>query len=121
MFANLKNGQFAKRSFIYQKKTTLCESLLKILWDEGFIIGYKTSKQNKNYLKIFLKYVNGKPSLNTIQLISRPGRRVYYSLKQIWKIDSNKVFIIFSTTKGLQTITNCKKLKVGGEPLIVIN
>jgi small subunit ribosomal protein S8 len=122
MFANIKNGQLAKRSCVYQKKKKLCESFLKILWNEGFIIGYKTAKKTPDNIKIFLKYHrNGKPSINNIKFISKPGRRIFYSIKQIWKIDSNKNFIIFSTNKGLKTITDCKKLRVGGEPFIIIN
>ena len=122
MFTNIRNGQLAKRSFIYQKQKKLCEAFLKILWNEGFIIGYKISKKDNNSIKIFLKYNNdGKPAINNIKLITRPGRRVYYSIKQIWKIDSSKNFIIFSTNKGLKTINSCKKLKIGGEPFILIN
>ena len=122
MFANIKNGQLAKRSYIYQRKKKLCELVLNILWNEGFIIGYKISRKNQENLKIFLKYVeNGKPSINNIQLVSKPGRRISYSVKQIWKIDSSKTFIIFSTNKGLKTLSECKKLKLGGEPLITIN
>jgi ribosomal protein S8 len=122
MFANIKNGQLAKRSFIYQKKNKFCESFLDILLDEGFIIGYKSAKEHEGYIKIFLKYFdNGKPSINNITLISKPGRRISYSIKQIWKIDSTKTFIIFSTNKGLKTISDCKKLRLGGEPFISIN
>lgn len=122
MFTNIRNGQLAKRSFIYQKKKNLCEAFLKILWNEGFILGYKTSKQKKDSIKIFLKYVDhGKPIINNIQLITKPGRRIYYPVKQIWKIDASKNFIVFSTSKGLKTIDSCKKLKIGGEPFITIN
>lgn len=121
MFANLKNGQLAKRSFIYQKRKKICESFLRMLWDEGFILGYKIDSENTNRLKIFLKYKNERPVINSIKLVSKPGRRIYYSIKQIWKIDSSKSFIIFSTNKGLQSIIDCKKLKIGGEPFIVIN
>ncbi len=120
MFANIKNGQLAKRSYIYQKKKKLCELFLNILWNEGFITGYKVEKQD--YIKIFLKYTeNGKPSINNMSIISKPGRRVYYSLKQIWKIDSSKTQIIFSTNQGLKTLSECKKLKLGGEPVLTIN
>ena len=79
-------------------------------------------KKKKNTLKIFLKYLkNGEPSINNIKFISKPGRKVYYSIKQVWKIDSSKVLIIFSTNKGLKTILECKKQKIGGEPLLIIN
>ena len=80
------------------------------------------AKENQKFLKVFLKYSsNGKPIINNIKLLTKPGRRIFYSLKQIWKIDSNKTFIIFSTNKGLQRIDDCKKLKIGGEPFILIN
>jgi len=122
MFTNIRNGQLTKRSFIYQKRKKLCESFLRILWNEDFIVGYTISKKKEGSIKIFLKYVNdGKPAINNIKLITKPGRRVFYSIKQIWKTDSNKNFLIFSTNKGLQTIEGCKKLKIGGEPFIVIN
>jgi small subunit ribosomal protein S8 len=121
MFANLKNGQLAKRSFIYQTRKNICESFLKIMWDEGFILGYSIDVKNSSKLKIFLKYKNGKPVINNIKLISKPSKKVYWSINQIWKIDSSKIFIIFSTSKGLKTIIDCKKLNIGGEPCIIIN
>nr|UDP55415.1 ribosomal protein S8 [Schizostauron trachyderma] len=121
MFANIKNGQLAKRSFIFQTKKSICESFLQILWNEGLILGYKTDKNNPNLLKIFLKYKHGKAVINSIKPVSKPSRRVYYSIKQIWKIDSNKHFLIISTNKGLKSLIDCKKLKIGGEPYIIIN
>jgi small subunit ribosomal protein S8 len=121
MFANIKNGQLTKRSFIYQTRKKICESFLKILWQEGFILGYKIDSKDPNLLKIFLKYRGGRPAINSLKVISKPSRRIYFSSKQIWKIDSNKSFIIFSTSKGLKTILDCKKLKIGGEPVIVIS
>ena len=121
MFANIKNGQLSKRAFIYQKKKKLCESFLKILWTEGFILGYAISPEKPTWIKIFLKYVNGQPAINTIKLISKPGRRTYYSIKQIWKLDPKATFIIFSTSKGLKTISDCKKFNIGGEILVLIN
>lgn len=120
MFDNIKKGQLARRNFVINKKKKICELFLQILWDEGFILGYKTDSNNFNNIKIFLKYNNQKPVINSIKLISKPSRRLYYSIKQIWKIDSSKYFIIFSTNKGLKSITECKKLRIGGEPYILI-
>ena len=121
MFANIKNGQLAKKSFVYQKRKKICEEVLKVLWNEGFILGYRISKQNPDKIKIFLKYRNKVPTINSIKLITKPSRRIYFSLKQLWKFESNKNCIIFSTNKGFKTVTQCKKLKVGGEPFLVIN
>jgi small subunit ribosomal protein S8 len=121
MFANIKNAQLARRAFIFQKRTSICEAFLKILWDEGFILGYKIDSKNFNQIKIFLKYKNGEPVMNSIRVISKPSRQIFYSTKHIWKINSSKSFIIFATNKGLKSIVNCKKLRIGGEPLIAIN
>ena len=122
MFANIKNGQTAKKSTIIQTRKNMCEHILKLLWDEGFISGYRISLENTQKLEIFLKYQkNGNPTINSIKTMSKPGKRIYYSAKQIWKIDSSKLFIIFSTNQGLKSITQCKKFKLGGEPFLIIN
>jgi small subunit ribosomal protein S8 len=121
MFANIKNGQLTQRSFIFHPRKKICESYLHILWREGYILGYTIDPKNKKQLKIFLKYRNNKPAINSLNLISKPSKRIYYSIKQIWKIDSSKSFIIFSTNKGLKSIVECKKLRLGGEPVLVVN
>ena len=83
MFASIQNGQLAKRNFIYHPRKKICEAFLKMLWNEGFIIGYTISSKNPKKLKIFLKYTNNRPTINSIKLISKPGRRIYYSINQI--------------------------------------
>ena len=121
MVANIKNGQLAKKAYIYQKKTFLCQSILNILWDEGFILGYKIEQVNIKNLKVFLKYKKGKPSINSIKTVSKPSLRIYYSIKQLWKLDSSKGLLIISTNKGLKSLDDCKKHKLGGEPFFIIN
>lgn len=118
MLIAIKNGQIAQREFVFHKKKKLCEAFLKVLWSEGFILGYTV---NNDRIKIILKYVNNQPVIRSLNFLSRPGRRVYYSHKQIWKIDSTKYFIVLSTNKGLKTLLECKKLRIGGEPFLVIN
>lgn len=121
MFSSIKNGQLARHSFILQKRKKICEAILKILWNEGFILGYRIDSNDDSKVKVFLKYKDGQPVINTIKLISKPSRRIYYSAKQLWKIDSSKQVIILSTNNGLQSLIDCKKLNIGGEPIISIN
>ena len=121
MLTNIQNGQLVKKSFIIQKKKKICEAILNILWNEGYISGYKQDNLNSKKLKIFLKYTKNKPTIQTIKKISKPGLRNYYSVKQLWKIDSSKTFLIVSTSMGVKTLIDCKKLKIGGEPLFIIN
>lgn len=121
LFANIKNGQMAKKSVILESRKNIYESFLKTLWNEGFISGYRISVQNEKKIEIFLKYTKeGKPMITSLKCLSRPGQRLYYSSRQIWKLDSSKIFIIFSTNEGLKTITQCKKNKIGGEPLVIV-
>jgi small subunit ribosomal protein S8 len=120
MFATIKNGLTVKKSFVLQPKKKICESILNILWDEGFILGYKISETNTKMLKIFLKYKNGNPAIHSLNSLSTPGLRVYFSVKHIWKIDTTNSLLILSTNKGFMSITECKKLKVGGEPFLLV-
>jgi small subunit ribosomal protein S8 len=117
---NLRNGQISRRNFIYQSKTSTTLAFLNILWDEGFILGYKMPSADSNLLKIFLKYKNGKPVINAIKFVFKPSRQIYYSVSQLWKLDSKKSFVILTTTKGLKTVYECKKSQVGGKPLFII-
>lgn len=122
MFANIQNGQMAKKSVVILIRKKVCEKILKILWDEGFISGYRISAKNNQKLEVFLKYQkNGQPSINSFKSLSKPGKRIYYSAKQMWKIESNNSFIILSTNQGFKSIIQCKKKKIGGEPFLIIN
>jgi ribosomal protein S8 len=71
----------------------------------------------KTLIKLkFLKYREGKPTINAIKLISKPNVEFIIRPNKFGK-STLKSFIIFSTNKGLKTVTDCKKLKLGGEPL----
>ena len=120
LVASIKNGQLAKKAYIYSEKTPLCESILNVLWDEGFISSYRISLKRSKKLKIFLKYKNEKPGISSMKIISKPSLRVYYSVKQLWKLDSIKGVIFLSTNNGLMSSEECKKKSFGGEPFIVV-
>ena len=117
MLSNIKNGQLARKQSIYQSKTKKCEEILNILWDEGFILGYK---KRENELVILLGYKNNSPLIKTIKNISKPNLKVYYSVKQLWKLNNTNGLLVFSTNRGLLSINTCKKLKIGGEPILII-
>ena len=115
---NLNNSQIARRNFIFEPKTKLIVSFLNILWNEGFIFGYKLYGTNSNLLKIFLKYKKNKPVINSIKLFYNSGGN--YKLSQLWKLDAKKNLIILNTSKGLMTIQDCKKNQIGGQPLFMV-
>lgn len=122
MLTSIKNGQMSKKNNICVKKTKFCEVVLKSLWDEGLILGYSSFDMPEDKLEVYLKYgKTGTPVIQNILLVSKPSRRVYLSSKQIWKLDSSHLFIIFSTSKGVLSLSECKKFNIGGEPLFLIN
>ena len=120
MVSIINNGHLAKKSFVMLVKKKSCEKILNILWDEGFILGYKLSSKNPNKLKIFLKYQNGNPVIKLIKTISKPRLRIYYSVKNLWKLDPSIGLLVLSTNKGFMSSLQCKKQIVGGEPFILI-
>ena len=120
MFSAIKNAQKAKKSFILYPQQKNCIFILNILWQEGFILGYQISKNNSRILKIFLKYKKNYPVINAINLLTKPRQRIYYSSKQLWKINSNSSLCILSTNKGIMSIKDCKKMKIGGELIGII-
>ena len=116
LISKIKNGQIVRKAFIFHENVKTCRRLLDILWDEGFILGY-TSLSDSNKLKIYLKYKDGNPVINNIKVISKPSLRVYYSVRQLSRIEA---FLILTTSKGLKTILECKRKNIGGEPIIQI-
>jgi len=119
MLVKIKNGQVSKKSFILQKKSFFCVKFLNILWSEGLILGYK--EVNSKILKIFLKYKkNSKPTINNIKFLTKPSKRIYLTIKQLWKLDISNYIIIVSTSKGLLTVNDCKQYNLGGEVLVLL-
>ena len=119
--SSIKNAQLANKLIVKHRKKKNCEMLLNILWDEGYILGYKTCSYNSNIILIYLKYNNDKsPVIKNIKIISKSSLKLYYSVKQLWKLNENQGLIIVSTNKGLLSVNSCKKIGTGGEPILII-
>lgn len=116
----IKNGQLVNKSVVKQKNKKNCEILLNILWDEGYILGYKIIPES-NTILIYLKYSNDKlPAITNFKIISKSSLKVYYSVKQLWKLNISQNLVVLSTNKGLLSANSCKKLGIGGEPVLII-
>ena len=118
LLIEIKNGLMVNKMFIFKNKKKSSKKLLHILWNEGFILGYKIFK---NKLKVFLKYKKNKPVINLLKFVTKPNLKHFYSVKYLWKHNSIKLFIIMSTSFGLKSIIICKKLKISGFPFFIIN
>jgi len=120
MLTSIVNAQKSGKSIIQVPNQKLLISFLNVLWDEGYILGYKRSVVNKTKYSVFLKYKNKQPAIKKVEFISKPSNRKYFSLMQLWKIDLSIGTAILSTSKGILSLNSCKKYGVGGELFVVI-
>nr|YP_010508078.1 ribosomal protein S8 [Phytophthora gonapodyides]UXG56418.1 ribosomal protein S8 [Phytophthora gonapodyides] len=111
LFSKIKNGYLAKKSKIVQQKSKQSINILNILVKEGFIKGYKIN--SKNQLDIYLKYKKNKAVITEIKRLSKPGKRLYITNKDLYKKKTG--FYIISSSSGILTDLQAKKLNVGGE------
>lgn len=119
MLLKIKNGQLSKKLFIVNKKAKILEIFLKLLWKNGFIIGY--SKIPNKKLKIFLKYVKNKPVINCLKIFYKSSKKFHFSIKQLWKLNSTNKFCLISTNKGVKSLLECKRENISGQLLFIIN
>ena len=116
MLARIKNAQMRMHKIVKLPSSKFKIKLVEVLKDEGFIIDYKTSENNnKTDMEIFLKYNYGNPVINSIERVSRPGRRIFSSAESLPKINNGLGIAIISTPKGVMSDINARKEKIGGE------
>ena len=117
MIARIKNAQVRSHKKLELPSSNFKVKIADVLKNEGFIIDYKVNKKefNKTDLMINLKYNSGSPVINTIERISKPGRRIFSSAQSLPKINNGLGIAIISTPKGVMTDIDARKQKLGGE------
>ena len=116
MLARIKNSQMRNHKKVKLPSSKFKAKIAEVLKTEGFIIDYKvTDDKNKSNLEIDLKYNLGNPVINSIERISKPGRRIFSSAESLPKINNGLGIAIISTPKGVMTDVNARKQKIGGE------
>jgi small subunit ribosomal protein S8 len=116
MLTRIRNGQQAKHQQVTLTSSKLKEEIARVLKEEGYISDYSVEAlaNNLKSMTVELKYYKGKPVIEQIKRISRPGLRVYKSVKELAPIPGFGIAIL-STPKGVMTHINAKKDGVGGE------
>jgi small subunit ribosomal protein S8 len=119
MLSRIRNGQMANKSVIECPFAKLRENVCKVLVDEGFIRGYKIVEQdnNKKALHIELKYSEGRGVIRKIDRVSKPGRRVYTSMKDMPRFYNGLGVLVVSTPRGVMADHDARAANVGGEVL----
>ena len=122
LVGNMLSAMYNKNAFyndpVIVEYNLLCENVLKILLNNGYINEYKVvDNGNKKSIEVYLKVFNKKKVINSFKLLSTPGRRLYNDLAELKYRYSFNPFslVIVSTSKGVMTIVDAIKNKVGGQ------
>ena len=117
MLTRIRNAQMRRRDVVQTPASTLRGRVLDVLQSEGFIRGYSESHMDNGVLQydIELKYSDNQPVIRTIERVSRPGRRVYASVKNIPSVANGLGVSILSTPKGVMADHEAKAQNLGGE------
>jgi small subunit ribosomal protein S8 len=117
MLTRIRNAGMVKHSQVVMPSSKIKVSIAKILADEGFIQGYTvTDDKPQPKLVLQLKYAGrGRPVISGLERISRPGRRIYTSYRDVPWVRSGLGISILSTPKGVMTARQANREKVGGE------
>ena len=119
MLTRIRNAQMRRKDSVSTPASTLRGRVLDVLQSEGFIRGYSEQKLDNGSpaFEIELKYSENIPVIRTIERVSRPGRRVYASVKNIPSVANGLGVSIMSTPKGVMADHEAKSQNLGGEVL----
>ena len=119
MLTRIRNAQMRRRDTVATPASTVRGRILDVLKSEGFIRGYSDSKLDNGTpaFEIELKYSDNQPVIRTIERVSRPGRRVYASVRNIPTVANGLGVSILSTPKGVMADHEAKSQNLGGEVL----
>ncbi|TPW29347.1 30S ribosomal protein S8 [Pararhizobium mangrovi] len=122
MLTRIRNGTARRKSSVTTPASKLRAHVLDVLQSEGYIRGYSEAsfESGRNELTIELKYDEGMPVIREIARVSKPGRRVYASVKNIPQVAEGLGIIILSTPKGVMADHEAREQNVGGEVLCSI-
>jgi len=121
LVARIKNGYMVKKSSISCPTSQLREDILRILKEEGYILNYSRIKDGSfEKFDIHLKYHFSNPVVNEIQVISKPGKRVYCHATKIPLVKNGLGMIVISTSQGVMVDYEARTKKLGGEVLFKI-
>jgi len=121
MLTRIRNGQMAEKPAVSMPSSKVKVAIAAVLKSEGYIDGYAVREANgKAVLALELKYYAGRPVIERIDRVSRPGLRVYKGSQDLPRILNGLGIAIVSTPKGVMTDRGARAANVGGEVLCIV-
>ena len=120
MLTRIRNAQRANKAAVAMPSSKLKCAIAKVLKEEGYIEDFAVSADAKPVLEIQLKYYAGRPVIEQIKRVSRPGLRIYKASSEIPSVMNGLGVAIISTSKGVMTDRKARSEGVGGELLCIV-
>ena len=121
MLTRIRNAQQAQKSSVAMPSSKLKVAIAQVLKDEGYVEEFAVREvDNKPVLDIQLKYYAGRPVIERIERVSRPGLRIYKGSSDIPKVMNGLGVAIVSTSKGVMTDRKARAAGIGGELLCIV-
>lgn len=121
MLTRIRNAQMVQKAVVVMPSSKLKVAIAQVLKDEGYIDGFAVKSEGaKSELEVALKYYAGKPVIERIERVSRPGLRVYKGRDSIPQVMNGLGVAIVTTPKGVMTDRKARQTGVGGEVLCYV-
>ncbi|SPT69295.1 30S ribosomal protein S8 [Anaerobiospirillum thomasii] len=120
LLTRVRNGQASGKVTVSMPSSKQKVALVNLLLKEGYIAGFEVTGDVKKVLEIELKYYEGKPVIELIQRVSRPGLRIYKKCRDLPRIMNGLGIAVVSTSKGLMTDRAARKDGLGGEVICYV-
>ena len=121
LLTRIRNGQSAGKPEVSLASSKLKKAVLKVLKDEGYIADFRpVPGEGHETLTVDLKYFEGKPVIDRIERVSRPGLRIYRGKDELPKILGGMGTVNVSTPKGVMTDRQARSIGQGGEVLCIV-
>jgi small subunit ribosomal protein S8 len=121
MLTRIRNAQMVEQAVVAMPSSKVKLAIAKVLQDEGYIEDFKVSEGDvKPVLEIALKYYAGRPVIEKIERVSKPGLRIYRNKDDIPRVMNGLGIAIVSTSRGVMTDRKARATGVGGEVLCIV-
>ena len=122
MLTRIRNAQLVEKAIVSMPSSKLKVAIAQVLKDEGYIDGFQIRDETgKSELEIVLKYYGGRPVIERIERVSRPGLRVYKGRNDIPHVMNGLGVAIVTTPKGVMTDRKARQAGIGGEVLVYVS
>lgn len=121
LITRIRNAQRAKKESVLVPFSKMKSSICKVLAEEGYITSVGVEGDSKKTLNIILKYYEGRPVIEDIKRISKPGLRIFKPTKDIPLVKNGLGICIISTSKGIMTDKKAREENCGGEIICYVS